>query len=86
YTEIQFQENYFKEFNEAVAPYFIFDKKGNILDVQTPIPVSQQEKKILLTYLWKIEFNRRFIMRLYEEVQLKIRALKKEIERELNIR
>lgn len=85
YSEIQFQENYFKDFNEVIAPYFIFDKKGNILGMQTPIHVSQSEKKILLSYLWKIDLNRRFIMRLYQQVQLNIKALKEEIEGELNI-
>lgn len=83
YNEIQFQENYFRDFNRAVAPHFVFDEKGNITGINTPFRMSESEKKILLSYLWKIDLNRRFIMHLYEQVKLKIQDLRNEIERDL---
>lgn len=85
YHELQFQQNYFMEFNKVVAPYFDFDEQGNIRGIKTPIHLSPSEKKLMLSYLWKIDLNRRFILSLYNEVKLKIQALRKEIEHELNV-
>mgnify|MGYP006266713401 CR=1 FL=1 len=83
YYELQFQENYFAEINRAVAPHFVYDAQGDIVDMDLPITLPEPERKILLSYLWKIEFNRKFIMYFYDEVNEKIDALQLEIEAEL---
>ena len=48
YYELQFQQNYFMEFNRAVTPYFNFDEQGNILGIKTPVHLSPSEKKIII--------------------------------------
>jgi hypothetical protein len=83
YYELQFQENYFPEINKAIAPNFVFDDIGNIIDLKLPLKLSEEEKNILLSYLWKIQLNRRFVMRFYEEVKVIIDELQVEIKAEL---
>jgi hypothetical protein len=83
YYEMQFQENYFEEFNRAIAPNFIFDQKGNITGLNLPVKISPAEQKILLSYLWKITVNRRFILYYYGNMEKKIESIRKRIEREI---
>ena len=83
YNELQFQENYFKEINRFLAPKFQFDAKGDISGLKLPIKINKSDKNLLLSYLWKIQLNRRFALRYYSEVEGKISALRKEIEEEL---
>lgn len=83
YYEMQFQENYFKEINNFIAPYFEFDEKGNIVKINTPLKLKREEKNILLTYLWKIQVNRNFILQYYSGMESKITELKEQIEQAL---
>ncbi|WP_221391531.1 DUF6090 family protein [Dyadobacter sp. NIV53] len=83
YSEIQFQESYFNEFNRSLAPNFTFDKKGDINGINSPIKIPENEKKILMVDLWKIEKNRRFMLQYYSVVKVKIKKLQEEIIREL---
>lgn len=84
YFELQFQENYYRAINSAIAPYFSYDVKGNITSIKLPLQLTESERKILLSYLWKIQFNRRFVMTFYDEVKTKIDELQKEIGVELS--
>ena len=79
YYELQFQENYFEAINRAVAPHFIMDDNMNIAGLRTPIQLPEDEKKTLLSYLWKIGVNRNFILQYYKGVKAKIKAIQKEI-------
>ncbi|HKK78088.1 MAG TPA: hypothetical protein VJ933_00610 [Phaeodactylibacter sp.] len=79
YYELQFQENYFEAINRAVAPHFIIDDNMNITGLRTPIQLPEDEKKTLLSYLWKIGVNRNFILQYYKGVKAKIKAIQKEI-------
>jgi hypothetical protein len=83
YYELQFQENYYSEINNAIAPNFKFDSKGNISDIALPLKLTESERNILLSYLWKIQVNRKFVMHFYDEVKLKINELQNEIITEL---
>ena len=84
YHELQFQENYYTRINDAIAPNFVYDEKGNMFDIRMPIDLEEAERNIILSYLWKIQVNRRFIMNFYEEVKTNIDALLIEIDSELN--
>lgn len=84
YYELQFQENYFIDINNAIAPHFIYDAKGDIRSMELPVELTERERNILMSYLWKIEFNRKFIMHFYGEVKRKIDELQKEIKAELD--
>lgn len=83
YYELQFQENYFEAINRAIAPHFIFNGDMNISGLRTPIQLPEDEKKILLACLWKIEVNRNFILNYYREVQNKVEEAKRVIEEEI---
>ena len=83
YFEMQFQENYFKDFNKVVAPNFDFDVRGNIQTVKLPLKINEEENKILLTYLWKIQVNRNFILFYYADMEKKILDIKRRIENEI---
>ena len=84
YAELQFHNSYFLEFNEVIAPHFVFDATGNIQGMDLPLNLSESKKKTLLSYLWKIKTNREFIMHIYDRVKGKITALEKEIKAELS--
>ncbi len=83
YHEMQYYENYFKEINSKVAPNFIFDDKGNLVSMNLPLKISTIEKNILLSYLWKIESNRNFVLQEYNRTANKITLLRAKIERSL---
>ena len=83
YSELQFQDNYFHEINMVIAPHFIFDSKGNIGGMQLPIQLDETERKIMLSYLWKIKMNREFILSVYNIAKEKQIELIEKIEVEL---
>ena len=83
YSELQFQENYFKAINTLVAPKLQYNAKGNIVGMALPHNFSEADVNILLSYLWKIQINRMFVLASYKDVIAKIDDLKEEIEKEL---
>jgi hypothetical protein len=86
YYEMQFQANYFEAINDALAPNFLYNEQNKIAGIQTPIVLPEREKKILLSYLWKMEANRRFMLGYYEEVKRKLEATRAVIAREIDRR
>ena len=84
YYEMQYQENYYKEFNETVSPYFVFDSMGNISDVLPLNSLAKEEKNLLLSYLWKIHANRSFVLFYYDSIIAEIEKTRELIESELN--
>lgn len=83
YNELQFQENYFYEINRLIAPKFEYNVKGDISGIELPLELDKSERNILMSYLWKIQINREFILQYYGEVEKKITHLSTEIEKEL---
>lgn len=83
YVEMQFQQSYFKEINAYISDKFEFDGNGRIINISVPLKLSTTEEKTFLSYLWKIEMNRKFILRYYSEIENKINHLKEHIQREL---
>lgn len=84
YFEMQFQENYFKDFNKYFAPNFEFDTKGNIISFNKPLKIAPADRKILLTYLWKIQKNREFILKYYASMENKVKDIDRRIKEEIN--
>lgn len=84
YYELQFQENYFKEINNAIAQNLELNEDKLITGINTPLKIEPKEEKVLLSYLWKIQTNRNFILQYYSEVEVKIEQLRSEISVELN--
>ena len=83
YKENQFFDNYFFQINEKIAPNLKFDSNGNIYDIKLPLNITNSEKNILLSYLWKIQMSR--IEREYagKSLKKKINTLYKEIDKEI---
>ena len=83
YDEMQYHKNYFAAINNKIAPHFEFDEKGNIAGMQLPLSIPEAEKNILLSYLWKIQMNRRFILSFYAQTEEKLIQLRERIERNI---
>jgi len=79
YYEMQFQQNYFKEINQTLSKCFILDADNKIIGIDSNKKIAEDEKRILLTYLWKIKTNRNFMMAEYEKTKIKIIDLMKKI-------
>lgn len=82
YYEMQFQQNYYKEINSYISPYFVFDTIGNISKIKTPLRLKPEERNIFLTYLWKIQINRNYILQYYSDMEKKINELIEQIKKE----
>lgn len=83
YGELQFHNNYFREFNAVIAPNIRFDNNAQQTGINSPFKISENEKKIMIVNLWKIKTNRLFILQEYSTVKEKIKTLQQEIQREL---
>ncbi len=83
YYEMQYQENYFDKINEKIAPNFKFNEKGNIVGIKYPLKISPAEKNILLSYLLKIQVNRNFILRVYNQTEKELIRIQNKIEKKL---
>lgn len=83
YSEMQFQENYFKEINKELAPNFIINNDGVLTGINNPLVIKPCEKNKLFLYLWKIQSNRVFILQYYSEIEEKIHVVKEYIIDEL---
>lgn len=83
YYELQFQRNYFHAINQVLAPQFRYDQNGNLAGMQQPLQLKDSDRKCLLSYLWKIKVNRRFMIPFYEQVLQKVSLLEAKIEQEL---
>ena len=84
YYEMQFQQNYFKEINNMVSPFFVFNKAGSIEDIRFPDRLDRRTTNIFLSYLMKIEINRIFLLNYYSRIEQKVKWLLLDIENELN--
>ena len=83
YYELQFHENYFKEINYALSQNLQINKDKQITGINIPLELENDKEKLILTYLWQIQFNRKFILQYYNEVEKKIKELKSKIKNEL---
>ncbi len=75
YSESQFHENYFYTINSLLADYMVFNDQGELIQLKPPVDLSRKERNIILSYLWKIEFNRSFTRDYYMQVENKAQRL-----------
>ncbi|MEO1438521.1 MAG: hypothetical protein AAFV80_23480 [Bacteroidota bacterium] len=80
YHEMQFQENFFDVLNQHIAPHLEYDQKGNIVQLKVPFRLPEGEKKLLMSYLWKIQMNRSFILQYYGMTEEKVKQLRQRIQ------
>lgn len=84
YEEMQFHKSYFDKINKVLAPKFKFPPSGLIAFNEYPVSLSEADTKILLSYFWKIQVNRQFILQFYTDIENKIETVLNQIETELN--
>ena len=83
YYELQFQKNYYQEMNHLLAPHLQFDDQGIITGLEVPLDLSEEDRQIFLSYLWKIGLNRNWILGYYKTLEEKIVQLRQAITDEL---
>lgn len=83
YFEMQFSKSYFREINHSLAPNFQFDDNLRISGFDLPLQIPDNDKKIFLLYLWKIQMNRNFILMYYTGTEEKIERIRQNIVSEL---
>jgi len=85
YAEQQFHKSYSEKINDYLAPNLHFGKTMTSLSLTLPIISSETEKSKMRIYLWKIIYNRAYMVYYYGEVITKLNALKHQIDEELKI-
>lgn len=83
YFEMQFTENYSKEFNEVITPHFEFDYNGGISKFNLPIELNEKQRNKLLTYLFKMAVNRRSMIFFYSSIKKKIENIRQKVDQEI---
>jgi hypothetical protein len=81
--EMQDFKNYFAPVNNILHQYMVFSENGKITKLNPSGGISESHKKEILSYLWRMENNRRFKLLRYEGVMKAIHNLNKNIDREL---
>lgn len=84
--EMQSFENFFAPVNDLLHPYIEFDSSGIIKMITYPDGLSDIEKNEILSYIWRLEENRKYKLKRYELVRDEIKKLKYSIENELQNR
>ncbi len=81
--EMSSYSNYFHRTNEVLHPFMIFDDQGRLRGFESPVKISDNERKELLSYLWRLEINRRFKLSRYDRMQKEMQKVIEGIEKEL---
>lgn len=84
--EMKSYENYFQGINTILHPYMEFDASGDLVAFKKPVSISDIEEKELLSYLWRLEINRKYKLQRYELIETKMLNLEAYLEKELKNR
>jgi hypothetical protein len=84
YQENQFFNTYFESVHEILAPAMIYSDHGQLIGLRKSENLTPVERSKMMTYLSKIEFNRQFIIKYYQEVNSQSVSLINQIERKLD--
>lgn len=82
-NEMQAFENYFASVNSLLHPYMEFDNNGNLIQIIDPKDLSETERKEILSYLWRLENNRKFKLGRYKSIMQVMNEVKSDIENEI---
>lgn len=80
YAEAQFHQSFFHEMNTILAPHMTFSSSNQLRGIRLPLMLSETERNLLLSYLWKIEVNRNFINNFYPQVEAEVEAVQSHIQ------
>lgn len=82
-NEMKSFENYFAVINERLHPYMEFDGVGDLEKIRTPKALSVIQRKEILSYLWRLENNRKYKLKKYHSIMETMITVKQNIEIEL---
>lgn len=83
YTETQFYTLYVEQIDDCILPYVILLPNGQPNSIRLPLSLSMNQKQKLLSSLWKIQANRKFVLSCYAETKSKIKQLQEHIRENL---
>lgn len=81
--EMRTYSNYYRPINDMLSKYMVFDTNGQLIEIKQPLDLPETKKKEILSYLWRIEYNRKYKLGRYSLIQEKMKALIQHIEEEL---
>ncbi|MGB0495547.1 MAG: hypothetical protein ACPGJI_04255 [Kangiellaceae bacterium] len=82
-NEMQSFGNYFDPINKLLHPYMEFDSEGNLIKISEPKDLSEVQVKEVLSYLWRLENNRKYKLAKFKSIMKIMKEVKKSIEQEL---
>jgi len=71
YAEMQFTRLFFHKIHGPLSEYYKMDAHGLISDLDYPIQLSSIEKNRILQYIKRIEINRNFMIKTYQDIKQK---------------
>jgi hypothetical protein len=83
YSEMQYFSTYAKDFERRISEYLIFDDRGIPVGLRDPDTIDQRVREEILLILFRIEFNRNYILPLYTAMDKELVSLSDFIEQEL---
>jgi hypothetical protein len=82
-NEMQSFENYFASVNKLLNPYMEFDSLGSLTRINEPKELSEVERKEILSYLWRLENNRKYKLGRYDSILKIMEKTQANIQREI---
>ncbi len=82
-NEMQSFENYFASINKLLHPYMEFNTRGALKKIVEPKGLSETDRKEILSYLWRLENNRKIKLDRYTTIMQVMEKVKNNIEKEL---
>lgn len=81
--EMKSYKNYFPRTNTILYPYMVFDQEGELTKFTGLNNLTVNERKEILSYLWRIRSNRKFKLGRYDSIIREMKKLELNIEKEL---
>ena len=79
-------QNYYLPITNILSEYLVYNNKGSLIGINTPLNLPVKEKNSLTGYLFNMRSSRRYKLELYAEIEKKINMLLLDIEKELEDR
>ena len=81
--EMKSYKNYFQRTNSLLYPFMEFDDNGDLIKFTGLSNLTDNNKKEILSYLWRIRNNRKFKLARYDLIIDEMKKLESHIEKEL---
>ena len=84
HSEYKFMEHFFHKINDKLAPNFQFDAHDNLVGIKLPLELTEKERNVLKSYLWKIAVGKRDRYTAAQRGKVKISEVRKSIKKYLD--